>query len=147
MKYTIERLSFEELTAFLRVQSEDVFPDLKDEQRLKTLAEKWSANAEICTCRDEKNRLIGMIAFYANRPEDLIAYIPHVYVSAEYRGQRIFSSMLHLVETYVKEKGFQLLRLEVKKDNKIAQKAYLHYGFSIVEETTDKSCYMQYKIS
>lgn len=146
MEFSIEHLSFEELASFLRVQAEDAFPDLKDEQRLNSLAKKWSDNADFCTCRAAGGMLVGMIAFYANRPEDLIAYIPHVYVSAEYRGQRVFSSMLHLVETNVKEKGFRFLRLEVKKTNKIAQKVYLSYGFSIISDPSIDSYYMQYII-
>lgn len=147
MKYSIECLPVEELVAFLRVQSEDTFPDLKDEQRLKSLAEKWSANANICTCRSDEGNLIGMIAFYANCTEDLTAYIPHIYVSTEYRGQRIFTSMLHLVEVYVKEKGFQFFRLEVSVNNENAKTAYFHYGFSIVGEASNNTYYMQYKIS
>lgn len=146
MKYTIERLSFEELAAFLKIQAEDAFPDLKDELRLNTLAEKWSTNADICTCRDDDNGLIGMIAFYANRPEDLVLYIPHVYVKTDYRGQSIFKTMLNQVEKYVKEKGFQLLRLEVKKTNIIAQKAYLSHGFYPVSDTCDDSYYLQYNV-
>lgn len=147
MKYTIEHLSYEELSAFLKEQAEDAFPDLRDEHRLNMLAEKWSTNAEICTCRDEGNILIGMIAFYANRPDDLIAYISHVYVCDKYRGQKIFTSMLNLVEAYVKEKGFHFFRLEVNCCNENAKKAYFNYGFSIVGKASDDSYYMQHTIS
>jgi len=41
MIFQIEKLGFEELSSFLRLQAQDTFPDLKDEGRLKTFAEKW----------------------------------------------------------------------------------------------------------
>ena len=57
MNITIEQLQLPELKAFLREQADDAFPDLKDEHRLKKLAEKWHTYAEFCICRDENYRL------------------------------------------------------------------------------------------
>lgn len=147
MKVAIEPLLLEVLQAFLREQAEDAFPDLKDEQRLAMLSEKWNAHAEICTCRNEEGRLVGMIAFYANQPESGVVYIPHVYVSGAYRGRNLMSSMLDVIKEYVKGEGFMFMRLEVHKDNERAQRAYIHYGFSISGDASDKSVFMQYKIS
>ena len=146
MIIAIEQLELDELRSFLREQADDAFPDLKDEQRLNMLAEKWSNNAEFCTCRDDEAGLVGMIAFYANRPEEAVDYIPHVYVTRECRGQRVFTTMLHSVEKYVKKKGFHFIRLEVQKNNEIAQRAYLNHGFSFLGEATGNSLYMQYLI-
>lgn len=147
MKIAIEPLPLEELKAFLREQADDAFPDLKEEQRLVMLSEKWHAYAEFCTCRNEEGRLVGMIAFYANQPESGVVYIPHVYVSGNYRGQNLMSSMLNTIKEYVKGKGFMYMRLEVQKDNERAQRAYFHYGFSNSDEASEKSVFMQYKIS
>lgn len=147
MTFEIERLKLEELRAFLQKQADEAFPDLKDEVRLNMLAEKWAKNAEICTCRDDDGSLIGMIAFYANRPENVVAYIPHVYVNSEYRGKNLFSSMLLLVEDYVKEKGFSIIRLEVGKNNEKAQRAYFHNGFKLIGEGSEGSYCLQYEVS
>ena len=147
MIFKIEKLGYEELSSFLRLQAQDAFPDLKDEGRLKTFAEKWSVNADCSTCRDDEGNLIGMIAFYANRPEEAVVYIPHVYVRGEYRGNKVFSTMLRLIDTYAKKKNYLTMRLEVKKINEIAQIAYSHYGFVITGDATEDSYYMQYQIS
>lgn len=129
MTFQIERLEFEDLCAFLHLQANDAFPDLKDEKRLKMLAEKWSNNAECSTCRDNDGNLIGMIAFYANRQGADFAYIPHVYVSSDYRRKGLFSLMMHRLIHYVKEKGFSEVRLEVAANNEIAQRSYQRNGF------------------
>lgn len=147
MKIAIEPLPLEELQFFLREQAEDAFPDLKDEQRLTMLSEKWHDYAEFCTCRNEEGSLVGMIAFYANQPESGVVYIPHVYVSGACRGQNLMSSMLDAIKEYVKGKGFMYMRLEVHKDNERAQRAYTHYGFSISGDASNNSVFMQYKIS
>lgn len=147
MQIAVEPLPLEELQVFLREQAEDAFPVLKDEQRLATLSEKWHSYAEFCTCRNAEGRLVGMIAFYANQPESGVVYIPHVYVRGAYRGQNLMSYMLDAIKEYVKRKGFMYMRLEVHKDNERAQRAYIHYGFTISSDASEKSVFMQYKIS
>ena len=142
MTVAIEHLSLDELKLFLREQAQDAFPSLRDEDRLNLLAEKWQGHAEFCTCRLD-NGLVGMVAFYANQPENGIVYLPHVYVRSECRGQKIMTSMLQKIEEYSKEKGFISFRLEVLKSNEIAKKAYSHYGFSYLGEASDKSIYLQ----
>lgn len=146
MRIAIEQLQLVELLSFLREQAEDTFPDLRDSERLRTLAEKWHSFAEFCTCRDKNGVLKGMVVFYANRPDVGVAYIPHVYVRGESRGQGIMSSMFKFIEGYVKEKGFTSLCLEVQKSNEIAQRAYIHYGFLYCGEASEKSIYLQFRI-
>ena len=116
MTIAIEPLSLSELKSFLREQAQDAFPTLKDEENLNLLATKWHSHAEFCTCRFD-NRLVGMVAFYANQPEKGIVYLPHVYVRSKCRGQRIMTSLLHKIEEYTKGKGFIAFRLEVQKNN------------------------------
>lgn len=129
MNIAIEQLQFDELRDFLREQADDAFPDLKDQQRLNSLAEKWLTNAAFCTCRDKEGRLVGMIAFYANGKGADYAYITHVYVSPELRGKGVFKQMLQMIENDVWAKGFQEIRLEVHNDNYIAFKSYERTGF------------------
>lgn len=146
MTITIEHILLSELIAFLHEQGKDAFPDLNDELYLNLLAKKWYKNAEFCVCRDNKKKLKGMIAFYANKPAGGIAYIPHVYVSKQYRGKGLFSSMFFLVKQYVREKGYGLIRLEVKKNNNVAQKVYQKSGFVSDGYASEESIYMLIKI-
>jgi len=146
MTITIEQLQLDELKAFLRVQADDAFPGLKDQNRLNVLAEKWHKYAEFCTCRDEGGQLVGMIAFYANQPLGGVIYIPHVYVSKNYRGKGAFTYMFVQIKQYATNKGFSLIRLEVQKDNIKAQRSYLNNGFQIDRGASKKTIYMQCKI-
>jgi len=75
-----------------------------------------------------------MIAFYANRPEEAVVYIPHVYVSPLYRHQGLFTQMLKIAKEHVKQKGFITMRLEVNNNNMQAQNAYLRNGFHFLPE-------------
>ena len=123
-------------------QADDAFPDLKDETRLNMLAEKWHRSAEFCLCRVDNNKLVGMIAFYANQPLGNVVFIPHVYVNQEYRGKGLFASMLVKVKQCVSERGFRVIRLEVKKDNVRAQKAYQNNGFCADGSSKEGAIYM-----
>ncbi len=149
MTFQIERLEFEEFCVFLRFQAEEAFPNLKNEERLMMLAEKWSSNAECSTCRNDDGQLIGMIAFYSNGQGAEFAYIPHVYVSQMYRHQGVFTRMLKMVKEHVKQKGFTTIRLEVNKNNMQAQNAYLRNGFYFLPNNSERrnSIYMVLHIS
>ena len=142
MTITIEQLQLDELKAFLRVQADDAFPGLKDQNRLNVLAEKWHSYAEFCTCRDEKGQLVGMIAFYANKPLEGVAYLPHVYVASQYRCKGFFKQMLHKVECIAQERGFTAIKLEVHKDNKNALKSYERTGFLLSSVACCKSLFL-----
>ena len=142
MTIAIEQLSLPELKSFLREQAQDAFPLLRDEDKLNVLAEKWQSHAEFCTCRLD-NRLVGMIAFYANDSETRLAYIPHVYVSSQNRREGLFSKMLDIVEGYMRHRGFSQIRLEVGKDNICAQSAYSKNGFVYEKSASDKTDFMR----
>lgn len=142
MTITIEHLQLEELKTFLHIQADDAFPDLKDENRLSILAEKWHKYAEFCTCRDEKNLLVGMVAFYANQPSEGIVYIPHVYVASRHRCKGIFKRMLYEVECIARERGFSVMKLEVQKDNKNALRSYERTGFLLTGVASSKSLFL-----
>ena len=146
MKISIEPLQLSVLVAFLREQADDAFPDLKDEQRLNLLSEKWHKYAVFCTCRDDNGRLVGIIIFYANQPEKGEAYIPHVYVDKYYRGKGLFRELLHCIAEYLRGAGFDTIRLEVQSNNERARMAYLKNGFREVRMSDNDSLYMTYKL-
>ena len=137
----IEPISLEELLNYMRFQANEAFPSLKDKTKLLAFATKLHENAEFCLCRDE-GKLVGMIAYYANGQGADFAYIPHVYVSPNYRKISLFSRMLNTIEEYVIKKGFSEIRLEVENDNWGAQSAYLKNGFLQKKIASPKSIYM-----
>ena len=83
-----------------------------------------------------------MIAFYANGKGADYAYIPHVYVSPDYRGKGLFSKMFRIVEDYVRTRGFTEIRLEVDNNNCSAKSAYLRNGFVQVKAASPSSAYL-----
>ena len=127
----IESIALDELLHYMRFQADEAFPSLKDEVWLQTFTNKLHSNAKFCLCRDN-NEPIGMIAFYANGQGADFAYIPHVYVSPDYRQKGLFTRMLGAVASYVKERGFHEIRLEVDKQNKRALQSYQCNGFDIM---------------
>ncbi len=138
----IETIAFEELLNYMRFQANEAFPSLKDETKLIPFAEKLHKNAGFCLCRDE-GLLVGMIAFYANGQGADFAYLPHVYVSPDYRKKRLFATMLNKVECNIKKKGFSEIRLEVEKKNVIAQSVYLKNSFASCGGPSPNSIYMK----
>lgn len=141
----LEQISLEELIAFMRFQADEAFSSLKDENKLHTFASKLHDNADFCISRDE-GILVGMIAYYANGQGADFAYIPHVYVSPEYRKMKLFATMLNRVELDVRQKGFTEIRLEVSKDNTIAQSAYSRNGFLPIEIENSDSIFMSKRL-
>ena len=146
MTINIEHLQLDELKSFLRIQADEAFPDLKDEQRLAMLAEKWHKYAEFCTSRDESDQLVGMIAFYANRPQSGVAYITHVFIDQHFRRRGIFGRLFRKLKDYVGKKGYAVVRLEVNKANSIAIASYLRQGFVTKKEASLHSIHMDYVI-
>lgn len=103
----------------------------------KTYSEKLSENAEFCTVRTDDNELIGVLAFYCNRPPE--AYISHACIDSSHRGKQLIHKMLINLQDYLVSKQFHSLKVEVLNDNKPAIRAYENFGFSFVEFNKPKS--------
>ena len=70
-----ERLDLKDVLDFFVLTTND-FPDFKEYNFLENRAKKISDLADFVTCRTLTGKLIGMIAFYMNRPP--LCYITHV---------------------------------------------------------------------
>lgn len=131
---SIKKIKYEQLLNNMR-ESIDSFPKFKDEMFLVDYSKRLFNNAEFCVAQVD-NRIVGIIAFYANRVP--IAYISHVHVCPLYRKNGIGRKMLDVIKDYVKVKGFFKIQLEVRIDNVTAYTFYNSYGFKKVEERTEK---------
>lgn len=130
----IQKIDYKQLLSIMR-EAIDSFPKLKDEQLLTDFSERLYNNAEFCITIID-NRIVGIIAFYANRLP--VAYITHIYVSSQYRKQGICGKMLNMVKNYSKDKGFTDIMLEVDKNNDVAMSFYQKNGFSKSENRPTK---------
>lgn len=142
----IERPDYAELLGYMRFQIADAFPLLRGEERIISFTDKLYAHADFCFCRDD-GHIVGMIAYYANGKGADFAYLAQVYVSPDYRRSGLYTRMLDLVVENTKEKGFHEIRLEVVRQNKIAQLCNVRNGFVMMEdEKSDASSYFMRKL-
>lgn len=128
-----ESLSATELRSHFELSKDDFVP--RNSQFISDYIEKLVANARFITLRDD-GLLCGMTAFYANNLPN--AYISRVWLLKCYRGGCNCDKMLEYVAECCINLGFHRILLEVRRDNIIAQKAYLRNGFKtkvILEET------------
>lgn len=135
----IERLNLKDVLDFFILTAND-FPDFNDDHFLENRAKKMSDLADFVTCRTLTGNLIGMIAFYINRPP--LCYITHVSLLNGYKGRGLFRMMYNFLERKISLNGYTLVKLEVLKSNSIAINSYCNCGFKIVDNDADERFFM-----
>lgn len=141
LRFSYGKLSFEEVREFL-LETDNEFPTpLSAHVDIDAYAKKLSDFSDFSICRDGEN-IIGMISCYTNRPP--IGYISNVCIKSSYQGQGFFSVLFHRLIDVVKEKGIDLLRLEVDDKNTKAKDIYCHCGFTY--SGNGNHCFLEYKL-
>ena len=87
--------------------------------------------------------VVGYLAIYANNYIDKIAYITLIAVVPEYQNMGIGKMLLKKCEQIAVNKGFKVVRLEVKKNNTNAIMFYKRNGFNIIDDASSNSYYME----
>ena len=85
---------------------------------------------------------ISIIAGYFNDRQEHMAYLSMLAVDESYRGKHLASSLLSAFEEYAFETGMDKIKLEVRKNNDIAQALYDKFGYIISGDASDSSYYM-----
>lgn len=129
INYKFEEISLSQLTHHFDLISKEL--DYSNDF-IKEWIHKMHLHALFITAKDENNVLKGIIAFYANRGRE--AYITHIWVEESTRGQGICGGMMNKVDQIVSALKFSTIRLEVRKNNNSAIRAYLKNGYEISEE-------------
>lgn len=80
--------------------------------------------------------LCAFVAFYANDPDRVLAYISMVATRPDKQGEGVAGSLLASCLSLLSTKGFQKCRLEVAVDNERAKALYFSLGF--VEVSREK---------
>ena len=133
-------MSYDDVYNHLVTQSSD-FPYSKEFVEL--YANKLSKYAEFLTVHDENKTLCGLVVYYANRVPN--AYITHLWVNQSYRKKGICNNMLQTLHSWLCNRGFKTIKLEVRKDNEPAIRAYTRQRYEIVS-TSDNSFIMEHKL-
>lgn len=80
--------------------------------------------------------LAGLAAVYFDDGENRYGYISNISVLPEYNGRGIGLQLMHSVERFAADKGFEELILETGIDNTTALRLYEKCGFQVAEETS-----------
>ena len=84
----------------------------------------------MCYIDDKPAGLVNCVRGFSTFKAKPLVNIHDVVVSTEYRGQGISRLMLQEVERIARDEGCCKLTLEVLEGNKVAQQAYLNFGFT-----------------
>lgn len=138
------RLTDKENVKKVLLEFNDKLPPLQgEEEYVDSVTEKICENG-IVYCMLLKE-IIGFFAMYANDTVTKTAFISFIAVGIPYRGSGYGSVLLDKAVQTAKEKSMKILKLEVLKDNLIAQQFYKKHGFNVVSEG-ENSIYLEKNI-
>ena len=107
---------------------------LQEKDAIGFYAAKFSKNANVIVAENIEKKCMGFIAYYANDLKSKTAYITMIATLPEYRGKHIGQSLMDYCKKDISAKDFSFIRLEVGKDNLIAQHFYKKNGFVNIGE-------------
>lgn len=98
---------------------------------------KLANKAELIT-HEEFGECLGFIFFYCNDLSKCSSYITLILVAQSSRKLGIGAALIKHVLTLTALRGFEVCRLEVRKENAAAIKLYKSLGFIEIEDRSDK---------
>ena len=96
------------------------------------------ANKAEALCHEMAGQCVGFVFFYCNDPTKSASYISLIMVDPGFRKLGIAAALMRYVLTLTAQRGFQVCRLEVRKENAAAIKLYEAMGFGMLEDRGDK---------
>ena len=142
--YEFKSLEELEILNFIKKVNNDFFPSLSERFNIKDYSKKLVKNAVIVVAKANK-KIVGCCAFYANDIVKKNAYISFIAILSNYRNIGIASNIIRNVISYLHEKNFKSLDLEVYKNNTTAIAFYLSKGFEIKSQNK-KSYFLSYSL-
>lgn len=88
---------------------------------------------------------ISIVAGYFNN-NSLTGYLSLLSIDEKYRGKKFGTSLMKKVEEHAINCGMERIKLEVRKDNEVAQKFYENIGYKIIGDASNSSYYMLKKL-
>lgn len=128
--------------AVIRLENRLV-PSLTDRKiNLSHYSEKLAQYGKVWIHYDMGNP-ISIIAGYFNDETTRTAYLSMLAVAEDYQGKGLASALLSEFEDYAGKHGLTYVKLEVRKQNSVAQKLYSKFGYKVMGDASDTSYYMQ----
>lgn len=100
---------------------------------LSDYSKKLARNAERIEAWID-GQLVGLVAVYCNSSNSQIAYISNVSIAPQHRGMGLAKTLVKHCLNRGQEMGFNIFKLEVHSDNKIALSVYKRLHFKIENE-------------
>lgn len=121
-----------------KINKDELEDFLKETQFKSTIPildyiKKVCQNAEFIIFRDE-SIIYGLSIIYVNKLEIGFAYLTYIAISQEYRGKGLAKKLLSETCLLAQKRGFQYVRLEVKKSNITAYHLYNRMNFRVIDE-------------
>ena len=130
----------------LKTCNHNFIPRLDSYTNIKEYAKKIYEKSVLIEAWQDKT-LIGCIAVYFSDLEDKVAYITNVSIIKEFTRAGIATSLLKLCINYAKSKNFQIILLEVYKNNVAAIRLYEKFQFRNIKNKKKNTLILSYKIT
>ena len=134
VEFRTNRATVAEIAEHLSSANEDFVPALSGRVAIPEYAEKLVSNAVRFEAWSE-DRLVGLVAAYANDHERRIAYITSVSVLETRRGEGIAIQLLERCIGHARDAGMGRIALEVDSANAPAIELYKRLGFAAGKTT------------
>lgn len=125
----------QQVLGHLERANDQFIPPLSAKVELNGYAQKIAGNAETIEAWDN-DRLIGLIAMYANNPE-FGGFITNVSIEKEYMRRGLAAALMAESKKLVAHKGMNQITLEVARANKRAIDFYRKMDFTLQKEGED----------
>lgn len=112
---------------------EDFEPPLSERIDLNSYVHKL-LDRGYCYVYKHKEKIRGVVAYYANDTDSLSAYLSLILVDEEYRGSEIASKMLNIMEKHCRDIGFNKINLEMASNKNDLMKWYMRQSYMLQEE-------------
>lgn len=143
-KIRINTLSSEELASILLNFDSKYAVSLSKRVNIEEYSRKLFEYSEIISYYREQD-IVGIVAMYCNDLKNKIAYISAILVHPRLRGKYVGDLLISKSKEIAKEKGMEILKLEVKKTNYKAISLYNKKGFTMIKDLND-TIYMELKL-
>jgi ribosomal-protein-alanine N-acetyltransferase len=121
----VRRATSDDLAALVQLEQASFALDRMSERQWRRHLDSLSAEVQVAV---RERRIVGAAVIFHRRGSDLARVYSIAVASAE-RGSGIGAMLLDAVEQSARRQGLRRLRLEVRIDNRAAQRLYEHRGF------------------
>ncbi|MGY6522402.1 MAG: GNAT family N-acetyltransferase [Mongoliitalea sp.] len=126
-------INYDELKNYFNENEEIFFPPLSTRLNLNDYLRKLFNYANFILGKDQKGKLVGILAFYMNDLEKKTGFITSFSILKEFQGKGYSKRFLNELYRQMKESNFEKVKLEVDQSNSIAKSLYLGEGFHVIE--------------